>query len=90
MGAYADPVFFCQMYRFSHDVGVSAMIAAGNACGGNIFHHLFIVSQLIEAETFAHIAVQINLHRGNLSRPDIRILRKYLIVSSVPGDSSLP
>ena len=46
-----------------HPHGVSGVEAASDIGGGDVPDNLFVVAQLVHAEAFAHVAVEVNLVR---------------------------
>ncbi|MNS71682.1 hypothetical protein D3C71_1034050 [compost metagenome] len=66
MSADADAVLFGQTHHARHHFRIARMESAGDICRRDDFHKFLVVADLIDAETFAHIGINIDLH-GSLS-----------------------
>ncbi len=62
MSPHSHAIPLGQVHRLSHHMRVSSMEATSNANRSHMFHHLFIVANLIDPETFPHIAIEIDFN----------------------------
>src|SRR5262249_36269959 len=61
MGADLDIMLLSQPHRLRHHRRIGGVEAAGDIGDGNVRHQTFIVAHLVEAEAFAHVAIDLDL-----------------------------
>ncbi|MNL40229.1 hypothetical protein D3C87_1625640 [compost metagenome] len=63
MRANANAIFFGKANHSRHGIWLAAMKTTGNISRRYDLHHRFVVTEPVRTEAFAHVGVQIDLHR---------------------------
>ena len=62
MGADRDPAFYCQPHRAVHDDRIAGVETAGHVRRGDDLEDLLVAPEVVIAEAFAHVTVEVDAH----------------------------
>ena len=74
MRAYFNRMFFCQANRFPHCRRIGGMKTTGNIGEIDMRHHRHIVTEAVQSEALAHIAIDRQAHARDISPVRIKVM----------------